>query len=143
VIVYERRGNEFVKTGELIPGTRSVRILIDGRASASIWKVKKAIAVVSEAIETGHAHANRYEIIEAAVDSPSLVASRRANLVKARNRKSLMGRLSAVGRFLVQRGKDGRYSIIDRLNHDNELFISRFETETQAQKFIDEFLAER
>ena len=54
-----------------------------------------------------------------------------------------MGRLSAVGRFLVQRGKDGRYSIIDRLNHDNELFISRFETETQAQKFIDEFLDKR
>jgi len=142
LIVYERRGNEFLKTGELTPGTRSVRISIDGRVGASIWKVKKALAVVSEAIETHHAHSNKYEIIEADVDPPRLVASRTANLAKARNRKSLLGKLRSGGRFFVQQSKNGKYSVGDALNHDNEMFPDRFETETEAWKFIDDFLLE-
>jgi hypothetical protein len=142
MIVYTRNGREFVKTGSLPPGTRSVRISIDGRVGASIWKVKKALAVVSEAIETGHAHADKYEIVEVAVDPPRLVASRIANLNKARNRKSLIGKLRAGSRFFIQQSKGGRYSIGDALNHDTEMFPGRFETETEAQRFIDEFLAE-
>lgn len=142
LMVYTRNGNEFVKTGSLRPGTRSVRILIDGRASTSIWKVNKAVAVVSEAIKTGHATADRYEIIEVAVDPTRMVVSRTANLVKARNKKSLIGKLRACGRFFVQRAKDGKYSIGDVLNHDSEMFPGRFVTETEAQKFIDEYLAQ-
>jgi hypothetical protein len=143
MIVYTRNGREFVKTGNLPSGTRTVQISIDGRTGASVWKPKKAVAIVSEAIETGHAHANRYEIVEAEVDPPRLVASRIANLVKARNRKSLVRKLRADHRFFVQQSERGRYSIGDALNHDTEMFPGRFETEAEAQKFIDEFLAER
>jgi hypothetical protein len=142
VIVYTRNGNEFVKTGSLQRGTRSVRILIDGRESSSVFRTKKAIQICDEAIRSGHAHANRYEIIEATTDSPALVASRTAKRVKARNRESFIRKLRPGGRFFVQRSKGGRYSIGDVFNHDSEMFPSRFKTETEAQKFIDEYLAE-
>jgi hypothetical protein len=119
VVVYTRNGSEFVKTGSLRPGTKAVRVAIDGRASPSIWEAKKALQVVADAIQGGYARANRYEIIEAKVNSLSLsfVARRTAKLLKPRNKKpSLTGRPRV--RFFAQQSEYGRYSLIDALNHD-------------------------
>jgi hypothetical protein len=119
VVVYTRNGSEFVKTGSLRPGTKAVRVAIDGRASPSVWEAKKALQVVADAIQGGYARANRYEIIEAKVNSLSLsfVARRTAKLLKPRNKKpSLTGRPRV--RFFAQQSEYGRYSLIDALNHD-------------------------
>jgi hypothetical protein len=115
VVVYTRNGTEFVKTGSLKPGTRAVRVAIDGRASPSIWEAKKALEIVSDAIHGGYARANRYEIIEAKVSSLSFVARRTAKLLKPRNKKPTS--LPRV-RFFAQQSEHGRYSLIDALNHD-------------------------
>jgi len=117
VVVYTRNGTEFVKTGSLKPGTRAVRVAIDGRASASIWEAKKALEIVSDAIQGGYARANRYEIIEAKVNSLSFVARRTAKLLKPRSKKPSLTSLPRV-RFFAQQSEHGRYSLIDALNHD-------------------------
>jgi hypothetical protein len=119
VVVYTRNGSEFFKTGSLRPGTRAVRVLIDGRASPSIWEAKKALQVVADAIEGGYARANRYEIIEAKVNSLSLsfVSRRTAKLLKPRNKKPSLRGLPRV-RFFAQQSEHSRYSLIDELNHD-------------------------
>ena len=119
MVVYTRNGTEFVKTGSLRPGTNAVSIAIDGRASPSIWGAKKALEIVSDAIQGGYARANRYEIIEAKINSLSLyfVARRTAKILKPRNKKLSLRGLPGV-RFFAQESEHGRYSIIDALNHD-------------------------
>jgi len=117
VVVYTRNGTEFVKTGSLKPGTRAVRVAIDGRASPSIWEAKKALEIVSDAIQGGYARANRYEIIEAKVNSLSFVARRTTKLLKPRNKKPSLTSLPRI-RFFAQQSEHGRYSLIDALNHD-------------------------
>jgi hypothetical protein len=118
VVVYTRNGTEFVKTGRLRPGTRAVRVAIDGRASTSIWEAKKALEIVSDAIQGGYARANRYEIIEAKVNSLylSFVARRTAKLLKRNKKPSLTG-LPRI-RFFAQQSEHGRYSLMDPLHHD-------------------------
>jgi len=117
VVVYTRNGTEFVKTGSLKPGTRAVRVAIDGRASPSIWEAKKALEIVSDAIQGGYARANRYEIIEVKVNSLSFVARRTAKLLRPRRKKPSLTSLPRV-RFFAQQSEHGRYSLIDALNHD-------------------------
>lgn len=117
MVVYTRNGTEFVKTGSLKPGTRAVRVAIDGRASPSIWEAKKALEIVSDAIQGGYARANRYEIIEAKVNSLSFVARRTTKLLKPRNKKPSLTSLPRI-RFFAQQSEHGRYSLIDALNHD-------------------------
>ena len=135
MVVYTRNGTEFVKTGSLRPGTRAVRVAIDGRASPSIWEAKKALEIVSDAIQGGYARANRYEIIEAKVNSLSFVARRTAKLLKPRNKKPLPTGLPRL-RFFAQQSEHGRYSLIDALNHD--LFTAR-ENEELRRWFEDLF----
>ena len=117
MVVYTRNGTEFVKTGSLKPGTRAVRVAIDGRASPSIWEAKKALEIVSDAIQGGYARANRYEIIEVKVNSLSFVARRTAKLLRPRRKKPSLTSLPRV-RFFAQQSEHGRYSLIDALNHD-------------------------
>ncbi len=135
MVVYTRNGTEFVKTGSLKPGTRAVRVAIDGRVSPSIWEAKKALEIVSDAIQGGYARANRYEIIEAKVKSLSFVARRAAKLLKPRNKKPSLTGLPRV-RFFAQQSEHGRYSLIDALNHD--LFTVR-ENEELRRWFEDLF----
>ncbi len=117
MVVYTRNGTEFVKTGSLKPGTRAVRVAIDGRASPSIWEAKKALEIVSDAIQGGYARANRYEIIEVKVNSLSFVARRTAKLLRPRRKKPSLTSLPRV-RFFARQSEHGRYSLIDALNHD-------------------------
>jgi len=155
VVVYTRNGTEFVKTGSLKPGTRAVRVAIDGRASPSIWEAKKALEVVSDAIQGGYARANRYEIIEAKVNWLSFVARRTSKLLKPRRKKPSPTSLPRVC-CLAQQSEHGRYSLIDALNHDlftireNEelrrwfenLFDTSRQEKTLGRQILETFWAE-
>ena len=155
MVVYTRNGTEFVKTGSLKPGTRAVRVAIDGRASPSIWEAKKALEIVSDAIQGGYARANRYEIIEAKVNSLSFVARRTAKLLKPRSKKPSLTSLPRV-RFFAQQSEHRRYSLIDALNHalfrvrENEelrrwfesLFGTPRQEKTRGRQILETFWAE-
>ena len=117
VVVYTRHGTEFVKTGSLKTGTMAVRVAIDGRASPSIWDAKKALEIVSDAIQGGYARANRYAIIEAKVSPLTFVALRTAKLLNPRTKKPSLTSIPRV-RFFAQQSEHGRYSLIDAFNHD-------------------------
>ena len=118
MLVYTRNGTEFVKSGRLKPGTKAVRVAIDGRASPSIWEAKRTLEIVSDAIRDGYAQANRYEIIEAKVNSLTLaIARRKTKLLKPGNKKSSIPGPPRADEVAQQSGPC-RYSLLDALNHD-------------------------
>jgi hypothetical protein len=83
-LVYRKAESGYEKIGALPPGTRSVRIHIDERVGTSLYKPKRAIQIIDEAIAGGSARASCYEIFPVTVDDPAVVAQRTTNLNKAR-----------------------------------------------------------
>jgi hypothetical protein len=75
---------KYESVGELPKGTRKVRIDIDGHLGSAIFSGKRAVRIVSEAIQTNHAWADIYEIVPLIVDDPILTAMRTDNLARAR-----------------------------------------------------------
>src|SRR6267143_1057205 len=83
-LIYRKTESGYEKLGALPPGTRSVRIHIDKRVGTSLYKPKRAIQIIDEAIAGGSARASCYEIFPVTVDDPGVVAQRTTNLNKAR-----------------------------------------------------------
>ncbi len=75
---------QYESVGKLPKGTRKVRIDIDGHLGSAIFSGKRAVRIVSEAIQTNHACADVYEIVPLIVDDPILTALRTDNLARAR-----------------------------------------------------------
>ncbi len=84
-LTYRKTESGYDKFGSLPLGTRSVRIHIDERVGTSLYKPKRAIQIIDDAINGGLARASVYEVIPVAVDNPAVVAQRTANLQKARD----------------------------------------------------------
>ena|SRR6266853_842149 len=84
-LIFRRQSDgQYETVGELPKGCRKVRIDIDGRLGSAIFSGKRAVRIVSEAIQTNHACADIYEIVPLIVDDPILTALRTGNLAKAR-----------------------------------------------------------
>src|SRR6266480_7385311 len=83
-LTYRKTESGYTKFGALPLGTRSVRIHIDERVGTSLYKPKRAIQIIDDAINGGLARASVYEVIAVAVDDPAVVAQRTPNLQKTR-----------------------------------------------------------
>src|SRR6266403_3337342 len=84
-LTYRKTESGYEKFGALPLGTRYVRIHIDERIGTSLYKPKRAIQIIDEAIAGGSARASCYQVIPVVVDDPAVVAQRTANLQKARD----------------------------------------------------------
>lgn len=90
-IKFTRQANEsFVESGDLRVGTRTVTTLVNGKPSiAPPRNAKEQLKFIREALLKGiSVPAQTYELREADVDAPELVARRTAQLVKARKKKA-------------------------------------------------------
>jgi len=84
-LTYRKTESGYEKFGALPLGTRSVRIHIDERVGTSLYKPKRAIQIIDDAIAGGSARASCYEVFPVVVDDPAVTAQRTANLQKARD----------------------------------------------------------
>src|SRR5260370_7028852 len=83
-LTYRKTESCYEKFGALPLGTRSVRIHIDERVGTSLYKPKRAIQIIDDAIAGGSARASCYEVFPVVVDDPAVTAQPTANLQKTR-----------------------------------------------------------